>query len=100
MAEIKLNDLRRYAVQKRTPITYRDGAGRTARVNSKGVAEIPGLRGAPPFNVEELLAAAEEFVLEPEGSKAQRRQLTRQQVADLLAQSAPAAVAHHDKEEG
>lgn len=99
MPEMKLNDLRRYAVQKRTPVTYRDAEGRTARVNSKGVAEIPGLKGRPPYKVDDVLAAAEEFLLEPEESKAPSRKVNRQKMAELISQLSPAAAAHQDEHE-
>lgn len=90
MPEVKLSDLRRYAILNRIPITYLDQSGRKARVNRKGIVEIPGITGAPPYNVEEVLAAAQEFVLEPEDPKAQVRRLSRQQIVELLGSSAPA----------
>ena len=82
--DVKLNDLRRYAILNRTPVTYLDQGGRKARVNRKGIVEIPGINGAPPYNVEDVLAAAREFVLEPEGPNTEVRRLNRQQIVDLL----------------
>ena len=82
--DVKLNDLRRYAILNRTPVTYLDQGGRKARVNRKGIVEIPGITGAPPYNVEDVLAAAREFVLEPEGPNTEVRRLNRQQIVELL----------------
>ncbi len=99
MAEVKLHDLRRYAVLNRTPITYSDASGRKARVKRNGIVEIPGLAGAPPYNIEDVLADAQEFVLEPEDPKAQVRRLSRPEIAALLASSSPAAAAAKEHEE-
>lgn len=99
MSEVRLADLRRYAIFNRTAILYRDPNGRQARVNRKGIIEIPAVAGAPPYNIEEVLAVAEEFSLEPEGPKAQPRRLTRPQMAGLLASAAPAAASKEEKEE-
>lgn len=98
MSEVKLNDLRRYAIFNRTPITYLDGQGRKARVNRKGIVEIPEITGPPPYNVEDVLAGAQEFVLEPEGPQPQVRRLTRQEIAELLASSAPSPVPKEKEE--
>ena len=99
MSEVKLNDLRRYAILNRTPITYSDASGRQARVRRNGVVEIPGLAGAPPYNIEDVLADAQEFVLEPEHPKAQIRRLSRPEIAALLAISSPFGVAPKEHEE-
>ena len=96
--DVKLNDLRRYVVLNRTPVTYLDQSGRKAHVNRKGIVEIPGIAGAPPYNVEDVLAAAQEFVLEPEAPNAQVRRLNRQQILELLTSAAPGP-ASKDKEE-
>ena len=87
--DVKLNELRRYAILNRTPVTYLDQSGRKARVNRKGIVEIPGIAGAPPYSVEDVLAAAQEFVLEPEGLDAQIRRLNRQQLVELLTGTGP-----------
>lgn len=96
MADLKLNDLRRYAVLNGTTITFRDGAGREARIASSGVAEIPGINGQPAFGVSELLAAAEQFELSGKGAA---RRLSRAAMLELVVKAAPAAAAHHEKEE-
>ncbi len=98
MSEVKLSDLRRYAILNRTPITCQDSSGRKALVNRKGIVEIPGIAGPPSYNVEDVLSAAQEFVLEPEGPQPQVRRLSRQQIAELLAASAPVPVPKEKEE--
>lgn len=90
--EIKLNDLRRFAILSRTAVTYRSRqGGRACVINRKGTIEVPEISGRPTFNAEELLAVADEFHLEPETSAA--RTLAREELAGLLKKLAPAAAA-------
>ncbi len=96
MAELKLNDLRRYAVLNDTTITFRDAAGREARVASSGVAEIPGISGQPPYGISELLATSDQFEL---SGKEGGRRLNRAAMMELVVKSAPTAAAHHEKDE-
>ena len=91
-SEILPNDLRRFAIQTRTEITYRvrDG-GQTCVVNTQGLIKIPGLSGLPPYNVEEVLAQADQFELR-RGAETPRT-LTREEMIQLLKSilKAPAA---------
>ncbi len=93
MSEIKLNDLRRFAIWNRTPITLSDPQGRKVVVNRKGIVEIPGINHPDPPNAEEVLAGAAEFLLQPEDPKAKPSQLGRAEMAALLEKQAPAAMA-------
>ncbi len=65
MAELKLNELRRYAIRTRNVVHCRDAAGRSAVMNYKGIIEIPGISGPVPYNVEDVIGQAVEFRLEP-----------------------------------
>ncbi len=98
MPEIKLNELRRFAIWNRTPITFSDPQGRKVVVNRKGLVEIPGINHPHPPNAGEVLAAALEFLLEPEDPKVSPRQLSREEMAALLEKQAPAAAAASKEE--
>ena len=90
--EIKTNDLRRYAIQTRSEVTYRvRSSGQTAVMNPKGIIQIPGISGRPAYNVEDVLQRADEFVLNRPEEKS--RTLTREAMAELLKQAAPAPAA-------
>lgn len=107
MSEMKLNDVRRYAISSRNILRYRDGAGREAVLNQKGTIDIPGVTGQPPYNVEEVFAAAVEFQLEPWSSAHGDSEvkvvtkLTREQLAAEVEKHMPASARlsdHHDEE--
>jgi hypothetical protein len=60
-------------------------------LNEHGIAQVPALRAVPAFNLEEELAAAREFVVEPAGAiekdKARQkpaRRYTRDEMATLV----------------
>src|SRR5512140_2351158 len=95
MADLTLNELRRYAVLRATSITYRDNAGRVVVITDTGLAQIPGIKGIPEYRVDEVLEAAREFEL---GGPKPRR-IAREQMIELVRQNAPAAAqAHHEEE--
>ena len=90
--ELKLNDLRRFAILTRTEVTYRNSRnGQTCVVSRKGTIEIPGLASRPTYNAEEVLAAADDFRLEPEAGPS--RALPREELAALAKKYAPAGAA-------
>ena len=105
MAEIKLNDLRRYAISTRNIVRYVDAQGRVAVLNQKGIIEIPGISGPPPYNVEEVLEQAVEFRLEPwtssYGQSAVKvpTTLTRDQMAEEIQKTLPASAKMVKEEE-
>ena len=97
MPDLKLNDLRRYAILRATAITFRDGERREARVNDSGIAEIPGIKDRPAYRVDEVLEAASEFEL----GQTKPRRVTREQMIELVRQTMPSAAqaaAHHEDE--
>ena len=94
---MKLVDLRKIAIRQKLKIHFRLGNGMECVVNDQGVAELPGFRGRPDFRLEEELAAAGEFLLEP-APPAPARKLGREEMAALAA-GAPAAARAHDREE-
>lgn len=95
--EIKLNDLRRYAIVNSTRITSHSRRdGRVCVVNIKGIVEIPGIAGPPPYNIEDVLKDADEFVCEPREGKPLTH--SREAMAELLKKVAPAAAAASKEE--
>ena len=70
---MKLADLRRFSVRKQFQIFFRLRNGMECVVTDRGVAQVPGLKGVPDFNLEDELAAAAEFRIEPAGALGERR---------------------------
>ena len=94
--EIKANELRLYAIQTRTEITYRVRSdGQVCVVDTKGIIKIPGLSGLPPYNADEVLARADEFILNRPDQKP--RTLSREEIAELLKARAPATAAQKEE---
>ena len=95
MIELKLNDVRRYAIATRNIVRYTDAQGRVAVLNQKGVVEIPEISGPPPYNVEEVFAGAVSFRLEPWSSSYGRsvvrapKTLTREQMVEEVRKILP-----------
>ncbi len=61
---MNLADLRRLAIRRQVKIRFFLQNGMECVITEHGVAQAPGLRGAPPFNFENELASAQEFRLE------------------------------------
>ncbi len=81
--ELKLLELRRYAIDKRVSIRFRDpGSTRECVINPQGQIKIPTLE--KDFRVEEVFAAAQGFeIIGQFGSQ----QLTRDEMAEELSQA-------------
>lgn len=94
--EIKVNDLRLYAIQTRSEIAFR-ARSQAGLMDAKGILKIPGLSGAPPYSLDDVLARAEEFTLT--GADKKSRTVTREEMAGLLAARAPARAAAPKEEE-
>lgn len=93
-----LTDLRRLSIRKQVKIHFRLRNGMECVVNEEGVARVPALQNIPDFNLEEELAAAADFLVEP-APPAQPRTVTRAELTSLAAASPTAAAAHdHDDE--
>jgi hypothetical protein len=95
---MKLADLRRFSIRKQVQIRFRLQNGMECVVTDRGVAEVPALKGPPAFNLEEELASASEFLLEPTAAPAKRnpakpRSLSRHELARMLSDAPPAGVA-------
>jgi hypothetical protein len=65
---MKLADLRRAAVRNNARIRFRSPHGVECVVTERGLAQVPGLRGVPAFNLEQELESAGEFTMESKGA--------------------------------
>ncbi|MBZ5724568.1 MAG: hypothetical protein LAP87_06180 [Acidobacteriia bacterium] len=98
-----LADLRKLAIRKQLKIHFRLANGMECVVNEHGVAQVPEWRGIPDFNLEEELASAAEFLLEPAGATDPKhpvkpRTVARGELAALTTVGAAAAGAEHEEE--
>jgi len=88
---VKLADLRKLSIRQQIRIRFAIGEELECVVTEHGIAQVPGWRGVPEFNLEQKLASASEFVLEPAATAAggrkgtpQARQIARGELASLL----------------
>ena len=101
---MKLAELRKFSIKQKTRIHFALAGGLECVITEHGLAQIPGLHGAPQFDLESELAAAREFRFEPAVQSDRKhpapiRTLTREEVARLLGPaSATAASAEHEDE--
>ncbi len=95
-----LADLRRLAIKTSIRIRFPLSGGLECIISEHGIAQVPGLRATPSFNLEEELARAPRFTLEPvaaQGSKGLQT-LGRDQLA-ALAGTGSAEAAHEEHDE-
>ncbi|MGB9454560.1 MAG: hypothetical protein WCB12_00820 [Bryobacteraceae bacterium] len=100
---MKLADLRKLSIKQKTRICFTVAGGLECVITEHGIAQVPGLRGAPAFNLESELAAAREFRFEPVAEQDSKhpeptRSLTRDEVARLLGPASATAAADHEDE--
>jgi len=95
---MKLNDLRKLAIRRNSRILFRLAGGGECCVNEHGVAQVPGLKAVPDFSLEDQLAQAREFVMEPAANPkgAGREKLAREQMM-VLAGAAPETAEEHEE---
>jgi hypothetical protein len=94
---VKLGDLRRVAIRKRLKLHFRLRNGMECVVSEDGVARVPALQGIPDFNLEDELAAAAEFLVEPP-PPGQPRSVARAEMMSMAAASPVAGAPAHDEE--
>jgi len=94
---MNLADLRRLSIKKRLKIHFRLKNGMECVMNEQGIATVPALKAVPDFNLEDELASAAEFLIEP-APPAQPRTVGRSEMTSLAAAS-PAAAAVHDHDD-
>jgi len=97
---MKLADLRKLAIRRQFRIKFALRNGMECVVDERGVARVPALNAVPDFNLEEELAAASAFTLEPAGGKdpAVPRPVRREELA-AMTNASPSAETHEHEEE-
>jgi len=99
---MKLGDLRKFAIRQQTRIRFPLANGLECVVNEHGIAQVPELKRIPDFNLEQELAAAQEFQLDAPAADpklpVRSRTLRRVELAALTDASPTAEVREHDDE--
>jgi hypothetical protein len=101
---MKLADLRKIAIRKTVQIRFRMGNGKDCLINDHGIAQVPGWTGIPDFSLEDEVASASEFTLEPvvppnAKNPPKPRRVSRQELIEMTSEgSATVAAAEHEEE--
>jgi hypothetical protein len=99
-----LADLRKLSVRKQFLVHFRLRNGLECIVTEHGIAQVPELRTPPDFNLEEELAHAGDFLLEPAPvsgkpvAPGKPRRVSREELAALISASPAAKTAEHEEE--
>jgi hypothetical protein len=100
---MKLSDVRKLAIRKQVRIRWVLSNGMECLVDEHGIAGVPALRAKPAFNLEEEMAGARSFTLEPAGAKTKKavpaRPLSREELAVLAGEGGGDAAHHEDHDE-
>ncbi|HUK15424.1 MAG TPA: hypothetical protein VLW65_03385 [Bryobacteraceae bacterium] len=94
---MKLADLRRLSIRRQTRIRFPIRNGMECVITEHGIAQVPGLRVVPDFNLEQELAVASAFVLEPVAAPSSR-QVGREQLDAMVASAGPGAAPEHEED--
>lgn len=95
-----LAELRRLAVRQQFRIHFGLQNGMECVIDEHGIARVPALDSIPDFNLEQELAKAGEFTLEPAAAGDRKtvppaRAVDREALAAMAAASAPGAAHTH-----
>jgi hypothetical protein len=96
-----LADLRRTAIKSGVRVRFSLSNGMECVMNEHGVAQIPALRAAPNFDLEDELSRATQFNVEKvsaEKDKSRPQLLNREQLAALVG-TKPGEAVHDDHED-
>ena len=94
---MKLADLRKLSIRRQIRIRFAIRNGMECVITEHGIAQVPGLRSVPDFNLEQELASAGNFTLEPVTAPSPRS-IGRDELDAMLAAIAPGAVAEHEED--
>ncbi|MGA1995501.1 MAG: hypothetical protein ABSH45_06940 [Bryobacteraceae bacterium] len=98
-----LADLRKLSIRRDLRIRFTLSGGMECLIGEHGIAQVPGLRSIPEFNLEEELAAAQQFTVESPAGRSRKstavRTVIRQELEALAAGARTAAApGEHDDE--
>lgn len=96
---MKLGDLRKLAIREQAKIRFHLSNGLECVITEHGLAQVPGLAGVPDFNLEQELASAADFTLEPAGPVRKNQAGPRKLTRDGLSQMAVTSTAASEHEE-
>jgi hypothetical protein len=97
---VTLADLRKLSIRRQIRIRFPIRNGMECVITEHGLAQVPGLRSIPDFHLEQELASAGCFLLEPvAGDPAETRPASRDELDQLIssARSGTAAPEHDDE---
>jgi hypothetical protein len=96
--DMSLRDLRAFAVRNRLDVIFHVRAtDATWMVNRRGLVARPSMGDSTGSGVEDTLAAADEFLVESD--REPRRQLSREQLRELMATRVAATGVGRDQDE-
>ena len=97
---MKLADLRRVTIKTGSRVRFPLSNGMECVINEHGIATVPALRAVAGFNLEQELARAAQFVLEPAAPEKNSRPkiLSREEMA-AMAGTGSAEAAHEEHDE-
>jgi hypothetical protein len=98
---VKLADLRKLAIRRQTRIHFALRNGMECVITEHGVAQVAALKTVPDFNLEEELAVAASFSLDPlptskKNQPARPQTVGREEMAALAASGPVAEAPAHD----
>jgi hypothetical protein len=99
---MKLADLRKLSIRQNLKIRFQLSNGMECIITEHGVAQVPALRRAPDFNLEQELVSISEFVLDSLTQDQKRpiapRRVDREELTRMAAPAGSAAGAEHEEE--
>jgi len=99
---MKLADLRKLSIRQNVKIRFQLSNGLECVITEHGVAQVPALRRAPDFNLEQELISISEFVLDSavqdQGRPGAARRIGREELARMAAPAASPTGAEHEEE--
>jgi hypothetical protein len=97
-----LVDLRKLSIRREVRIRFALNGGMECMISEHGIAQVPGLRSIPKFNLEEELAAAQQFIIESPADRLRKpapaRSVNRQELEAMAVAARSAGPAEHDDE--
>jgi hypothetical protein len=98
-----LADLRKLSIKRQYRIRFVLPNGMECVITQHGIAQVPALKSAPDFNIEQDLASVGEFLLEPTGATdrkhpLQSKSVTRDELAALVGSAGAPVHDDHDDE--
>jgi hypothetical protein len=99
-----LADLRKFTIRKQFRVRFKLQNGLECVITEHGMARVPELKNVPDFNLEQELASAREFVLDPvvpasEKNSQKPRSINRDELEKLAVAAPGAAAAHADHDD-